>query len=161
NPARWARRRARRASPERPFATRPRARVSPPGRSPPPPPASVARARRPRPPPPPPAPPAPVRTLPTAPPAPLPPAPRPPPRVPHHLPFETGEILALRRPARAEQLRERVLARELVPVAVVLDPEVAHHATHGRGQHDDVKRRRERDTREYDGERQSHRFRRA
>src|SRR3989440_6543638 len=60
-------------------------------------------------------------------------------RVPHHLAFETGEILALRRPARTEQLRERVLTGELVPMAVVFAPEVAHHAPHGRGQHDDVK----------------------
>src|SRR5207237_5318320 len=33
-------------------------------------------------------------------------------RVPHHLTFETGEILALRRPARAVMLRESGLACE-------------------------------------------------
>src|SRR4029077_19850643 len=83
------------------------------------------------------------------------------PLVPHHLPLETGEVLALSRSPRSEELSQPVLAPELVPVAVVRDPEVAHSAPDGRGQHDHVKRRREGTPREPRRDQDSHRFRLA
>ncbi len=47
-------------------------------------------------------------------------------RVALHLPSEAAQVFALGGFPRAEQLGQGVLAGELVPVAVVLDPDGAH-----------------------------------
>src|SRR3989442_13845742 len=54
-------------------------------------------------------------------------------RVVGDVPGKAAEVLALRRLRGAQQLRERVDAGELVPVAVVLGPDRAHHSPGGGG----------------------------
>src|SRR4029077_17550613 len=64
-------------------------------------------------------------------------------RVAHHVPDQAAEILELRRGAGAEQLGERVLPGELVPVSVVRDPHRAHETPEISGYDDDLKGRGE------------------
>src|SRR4029077_4264455 len=61
----------------------------------------------------------------------------------------------------SEELRQRVLAGQLVPVAGGCEPEVAHKPPDGCGQHDHVKRRREGPPGEPARDQDSHRFRLA
>src|SRR6266516_5601711 len=58
-------------------------------------------------------------------------------RVARHVSHEAAEVLPLRRPSGAEQLRERVLVGQLVPMAVVFHPERAHEAPQVGGENDD------------------------
>src|SRR2546425_2208517 len=52
------------------------------------------------------------------------------------VPGQAAEVLALRRLRGTQQLGERVDAGELVPVAVVFDPDGAHHGS-GPGREND------------------------
>src|SRR5256885_4763183 len=58
-------------------------------------------------------------------------------RVTRHLAHQAAEVLALRRLSGAEQLRQGVLVGQLVPMAVVFDPEGAHEAAGLGGEDDD------------------------
>src|SRR5712691_10167860 len=61
--------------------------------------------------------------------------------VARYLPHETAEVLPLRRLSGAEQLGQRVLVGQLVPMAVVFNPERAHEAPQVGGEGDDGERR--------------------
>src|SRR6266566_7040042 len=69
-----------------------------------------------------------------------------------------SQILELRRPPRAEQLSERVLAGELVPVPVVRHPHGAHHAAELGREHDHPERWDQRHPGEQRSAEPSHRF---
>ena len=68
----------------------------------------------------------------------------------HDLAREASEVFALGRRPRPQQLGEGVLARELVPVTVVLDPYGAHHGSDPGRKNDNGERggegRREKDS---------------
>src|SRR5213592_1967067 len=59
------------------------------------------------------------------------------------VPGQAAEVLALRRLRGTQQLGERVDAGELVPVAVVLDPDSAHHGSDPGRKNDNGERRGE------------------
>src|SRR5882762_66485 len=61
-------------------------------------------------------------------------------RVTRHVPHEAAEVLPLRRLSGAEQLGQGVLVGQLVPMAVVCNPESAHQAAGLGGQDDDGER---------------------
>src|SRR2546428_621971 len=63
-------------------------------------------------------------------------------RVARYVPHETAEVLPLRRLAGAEQLGQRILVGQLVPVTVVFDPERAHETAQVGGGNDHRERRR-------------------
>src|SRR6267143_3498361 len=90
-------------------------------------------------------------------------------RVARYVPYETAEVFPLGRLAGAEQLGQRILVGQLIPMTVVLDPERAHEAASLSGEDDDVKHRgagsRERDPPlqpdhrdRHEGDQHSHRF---
>src|SRR5256885_4528042 len=75
-------------------------------------------------------------------------------RVVRDVPGQAAEVLALRRLRGTQQLGERVDAGELVPVAVVLDPDGAHHGS-------DPGRKNDNDERGGGGRREKYRNRRG
>src|ERR1700716_4219451 len=64
-------------------------------------------------------------------------------RVTRHVPHEAAEVLPLRRLSGAEQLGQGVLVGQLVPMAVVFDPESAHEAARLGGEENNVEQRGE------------------